>query len=89
MANKAVNFKMDENELLEFKQVIGIFNKTFSDAVKEAIREYEEKLKQDPFYRLTVNVEEASAEESAEILSEIEALTDDDLRIASSTRFTV
>jgi hypothetical protein len=36
-----------------------------------------------PFYRLTANVEEAAAEESEDILSAINGLTDEDLEIAS------
>ena len=49
MATKAVNFKMDETDILEIKQ-------------------------------------EASAEETAEILDIIENLSDDDLPISSSER---
>ena len=43
--------------------------------------------KKEPFYRLTANVQEASDEESAEILEEIKGLTDNDLSIASAERF--
>ena len=42
-----------------------------------------DKLKKDLFYWLTANVEEASEEETEEILKEIERLTDDDLSIVS------
>ena len=45
------------------------------------------KLQNDPFYRLTANVEEASEKESAEILSELDELTDDDLTISSKKSF--
>ncbi len=62
---------------------------TVTDIVKEAVREYLAKLKKDPFYRLTANIEEASAHESAEILETIEELSDDDLSIASVKRFDV
>lgn len=41
------------------------------------------------FYRLTVNVEDANPEETVEILSAIEALSDDDLKIVSSKEFHV
>ena len=46
-------------------------------------------MKADPFYRLTANVEEADAAESAEILDAINNMEDDDLAIASSERFTI
>ena len=89
MAVKALNFKMDETEILDMKKVASVFNMTVTDVVKEAVKEYLAKMKSDPFYRLTVNVEDASAEESAEILEEIERLSDEDLAIASVKRFTV
>ncbi len=89
MAIKAVNFRFDDSEIKDMKKVASVYRMTVTDIVKEAIREYMQKLKKDPFYRLTVNMEEADAEESREILGAIEALSDDDLSIASSRRFTV
>lgn len=89
MATKAMNFKMEEADILDMKQVAAVFNMTVSDILKNGAKEYVAKLKKDPFYRLTANVEEASAEESEEILAEIESLSDDDLTIASTKRITV
>ena len=89
MAVKAMNFKMDEAEILEMKNVASVFHMTVTDVIKEAVREYVDKMKNDPFYRLTVNVEDASAEETAEILDEIKGLSDDDLTISSARRFSV
>lgn len=89
MATKAMNFKMDEAEILEMKHVAGVFNMSVTDLIKNAVKEYLNELKSDPFYRLTANVQDASEEESAEILEEIEGMTDDDLTIASTKRFTV
>lgn len=39
------------------------------------------------FHRLTENVQEASADESTEILNAIENLTDDDMAIVAAERF--
>ena len=89
MATKAMNFKMDEAEILDMKHVAGVFNMSVTDLIKNAVKEYLTELKSDPFYRLTANVQDASEEESAEILSEIEELTDDDLTIASTKHFTL
>lgn len=89
MATKAMNFKMDEAEILEMKHVAGVFNMSVTDLIKNAVKEYLNELKSDPFYRLTANVQDASEEEAAEILEEIEGMTDDDLTIASTKRFTV
>ena len=89
MVTKAMNFKMDEAEILDMKHVAGVFNMSVTDLIKNAIKEYLTELKSDPFYRLTANVQDASEEESAEILSEIEELTDDDLTIASTKHLTL
>ena len=89
MATKAMNFKMDEADILDMKRVAGVFNMSVTDLIKNAVKAYLAELKNDPFYRLTVNVQDASGEESAEILAEIEGLTDDDLTISSSKRFPV
>ena len=80
---------MEETEILDMRKVASVFNMTLTDVVREAVKEYIEKMKKDPFYRLTVNVEDASAEESAEILTEIDRLTDDDLSIASEKQITI
>ena len=89
MATKAMNFKMDEAEILDMKQVASVFNMSVTDLIKNAVKEYLAELKSDPFYRLTANVQDASDEETVEILTEIEGLTDDDLSIGSTKRFTV
>ena len=89
MAVRALNFKLDEAEIREMKRIAGVFNITVTELVKEAIEQYIAELKNDPFYRLTVCVEDASAEESEELLEEINKLSDDDLTITASKRFTV
>lgn len=87
MAVKAMNFKMEEADIRDMKAVAGVYNMSVTDLIKNAVREYITELKKDPFYRLTTNIQEAFAEESEEILGEIEGLTDDDLTIASVKRF--
>ena len=89
MATKALNFKMDEADILDMKHVASVFNMSVTDLIKNAVREYLAELKSDPFYRLTVNVQDAYDEESTEILAEIGGLSDDDLTIASTKHFTV
>ena len=89
LATKAVNMKWDEPELSDMKKVAAVFHMTLTDFVKDACREHVRKLKADPLFRLTVNVEKASDAESAEILSDIASLSDDDLQISSAKRFSV
>lgn len=87
MAMKAVNFKLDENRILDIKSVASVFNMTVTEVITEALSEYIRKMKQDPFYRLTVNVENASAKETEEILKEIDDLSDNDLQISTVRKF--
>ena len=89
MAVKALNFKMDEAIIKDMKDVAGVYHMSMTDLIKEAIVEKLTALKKDPFYRLTACVEEASAEETEEILEDIESLSDDDLTIAATKRFIV
>ena len=89
MAIKALNFKMEESDILDMKQVAGVFHMSVTDLIKNAVKQYIAELKNDPFYRLTANVEAASEEETEEILAEIESLSDDDPTISSTKTFTV
>lgn len=83
MATKALNFRMDEKEMVDLKKVAAVFNISVTDLVKDAIKEHVTKLKKDPFYRLTANVENATEAETEETLKELENMSDDDLSIVS------
>ncbi len=87
MANVSVNYKLDEEMVSELKEASEVYNRSVTDLVKEALSIYLEDLKNDPFYRLTVFAKEASQSESDEIISEIEKLSDDDLKIAKVKKF--
>ncbi len=89
MAEKALKLMMEESEINEMKKVASVFNMTTSDFIKEAVKEYLIKLKEEPLYRLTACAKEADTDESAEILEEIESLSGDDLSISSVKRFNV
>jgi len=89
MATKALNLKLDESKILDIKRVSNAFHITMTDVFNEALDEYLTKMKKDPFYRLTANIADASTEETAEVLNEIAAMTDDDLLISSVHKITV
>lgn len=89
MASKAINLKLDEERIMDVKQVASVFHMTMTDVINEALDAYLPTMKADPFYRLTANVKDASESETAEILSEIEGLSDDDLEITTAKRFKV
>ncbi|MCC6093524.1 MAG: hypothetical protein LIV24_00630 [Eubacterium sp.] len=86
---KAMNFKMDEKEIAEMKSIANIFHMSVTDYIKNAIADYSAKLKQDPFYRLTINARNADPEETEEVLNSIDSLSDDDLEIVSTKHFSI
>ncbi len=87
MATKAVNLKMDENRIVDIKDVAAVFHMTITDVINRALDDYLPKMKRDPLYRLTANVQSASVEETEEILAEIESLSDDDLMISTKKEY--
>ena len=89
MAMKMMNFKMDEADIADMKTVANVYNISVTDLIRGALKEYLAELKRDPFYRLTANVEDASPEESNEILTAVSELSDDDLSISSVKRFAI
>ena len=89
MASKAVNFKMDEETIRDVRSVAASFGMTQTEVLREALSEYLARMKADPYYRLTASVREADEAESAEVLSALDKLSDDDLTIVSAKRFTV
>ena len=80
---------MEEADILEMKQVAGVFNMSVTDLMKNVVKENLAELKSNPSYRLTANAQEEATEESKENLAEIGGLTDDDLTIASTKHFAV
>jgi predicted transcriptional regulator len=86
---KALNFKFDDSMISDIEKLTETYHITKTEFLKEAISEFIEKLKKDPYYKLTANVKAASEEETEEILEEIDNMTDDDLSISSSKRFNV
>lgn len=89
MAVRSMRFNLDELDIRALEDVAAVYQMSFVDAVGEAIREYVEKKRADPLYRLTANVRDADPEESEEILDLIENMPDDDRAIVSSQRFSV
>ncbi len=86
---RPVNLKMEEAEIDDVMKVATDFQMTKTNVFKEVVREFSTKAKNDPFYRLTANVQDASEEETTETLTEIENLSDDDLSVSSVRRVSV
>lgn len=69
---------LNVEEIADVKKTASVFSMSVADFARNAMREYIERKKQEPLYRFTANVEEASPEESAEILAMIDSMTEDD-----------
>ena len=80
MTVKALTFRTNESEIADIKKIASMFHMSVSKVIRKAVSEYIDRKKQSPIYRLA-NVEEASPEESAEILAMIDSLTDEDREI--------
>ena len=89
MTMRAVNLKMEETEMDDVRMVATDIHMTMTDVSMEDVKEYTTEMKYDAFYRLTANVQNASGEETAETLTEIENLSDDDLSISSVRRVSI
>ncbi|MBR0151217.1 MAG: ribbon-helix-helix protein, CopG family [Synergistaceae bacterium] len=86
MIAKALSFRADENEVARIKKAASDFGMSVAGLIREAVRDY---IVRETFYRNLENVEEASPEESAEILAMIEDMTEDDEQIMRIDSFTV
>ena len=81
MATKAVSLRLDEMQISDIKSVAEVYNKSFTDIIRDAVDEYLPKMKNDPIYILTMNVEEVDDEENKLLTEAIESMSVDDLEI--------
>ena len=86
MTMKALTFRTDEKEIADIKKAASMFKMSVAGLIREAVREYIDRRKtaqqrKEEFFRRLENVEEASPEESAEILAMIDSLTEDDMQV--------
>ena len=86
MTMKALSFRTDEKEIADIKKAASMFKMSVAGLIREAVREYIDSRKtaqqrKEEFFRRLENVEEASPEESAEILEMIDSLTEDDMQV--------
>ena len=84
MAAKQVNLRLDEAQISATKDIARIFNKSFTDIVRDALDSYIAGKKKDPYYILTSNVQEVSDAENEELSIQLEELTEDDLKIVKT-----
>ena len=86
MTMKALSFRTDERQIEDIKKAASMFQMSVAGLIREAGREYIDsrktaKQRKEEFFRRLENVEEASPEESAEILAMIDSMTEDDMQV--------
>ncbi len=86
MTMKALSFRTDEKQIADIKKAASMFQMSVAGLIREAVREYIDSRKtaqqrKEEFFRRLENVEEASPEESAEILAMIDSMTEDDMQV--------
>ena len=86
MTMKALSFRTDERQIEDIKKAASMFQMSVAGLIREAVREYIDSRKtaqqrKEEFFRRLENVEEASPEESAEILAMIDSMTEDDMQV--------
>ena len=86
MTMKALSFRTDERQIADIKKAASMFQMSVAGLIREAVREYIDsrktaKQRKEEFFKRLENVEEASPEESAEILAMIDSMTEDDMQV--------
>ena len=85
VALKSLSFRTDENEIAYIRKVALLLNTSVGKLISEAVREYLGRKEQEIIRRRILErfnaVEEASPEETAEILAEIDSLAEDDRKV--------
>ena len=78
---------LSSEEIADMKKTASVFRMSPADFVRNAVREYIDQKKQEPFYRMkTIEVEEVDSEEAAEILALIDSMTEDDHEVVRADR---
>lgn len=78
---KAISLRLDENMLQEIKEVSNIYNIPSSELIRKGIEMILKEKKSEAYYRLTANIQEATEEETKEIMDKLNSYTDKDLEI--------
>ncbi len=77
---KTMSIKFDESLVNELKKISEIFNISYSDFIRNAVKKSIEEKQKDFMYRMA-NVPYATDEEEKEIVSALSKLTNEDLEV--------
>ncbi len=83
MRNMSVKF--EDSVILELKKISSIFNISYSDFIRDAVKKAIEEKQSDFMYRMS-NVPYASEEEEKDIIMELSKVSNEDLKIVKTER---
>ena len=86
---KAISLRLDEDMLDEIREVSKIYNITASELIREGIKNILTNKKNDIYFKLITNKTECDEKESAEIMSKINNLSEEDLTVTREEIFEI
>ena len=84
---KQISLRLDENQYSELKNLSEIYNKDYSQIIRDGIDAMIDKLKNDPWYMVQKMMDSTPVmekEEEKEILDELNSLTADNMEIVET-----
>lgn len=86
---KAISLRLDEDMLDEIREVSKIYNITATELIREGIKNILTNKKNDIYFKLITNKTECDEKESAEIMSKINNLSEEDLTVTREEMFEI
>ena len=86
---KAISLRLDEDMLDEIREVSKIYNITATELIREGIKNILTNKKNDIYFKLITNKTECDEQESAEIMSKINNLSEEDLTVTREEIFEI
>ena len=86
---KAITLRLDEDMLDEIREVSKIYNITATELIREGIKNILTNKKNDIYFKLITNKTECDEKESAEIMSKINNLSEEDLTVTREEIFEI
>ena len=86
---KAISLRLDEDMLDEIREVSKIYNITATELIREGIKNILTNKKYDIYFKLITNKTECDEKESAEIMSKINNLSEEDLTVTREEIFEI
>ena len=86
---KAISLRLDEDMLDEIREVSKIYNITATELIREGIKNILTNKKNDIYFKLITNKTECYEKESAEIMSKINNLSEEDLTVTREEIFEI